>query len=316
MPQPTKGTVHVNRPLTNISVAFMQDQNAFVADKVFPVVPVDKQSNVYFTYDKEAFARAIAEERSGASQSAGGGWKQSTGTYFCRQRSFHHDVPADIAANTDDPLDAERDATLFVTRAMLLKREVDFAASYFVSGSWTNGATLSGTGQWSDYTNSDPATAIADARRTVQLACLAAPNVLLIGAQVYDKLKNHPLLRDRYKYTSSNPLTVNQLSEVFDMKVIVGEGVKATNVEGQATTTGFIFGKHALMVYTPDRPSLLTPSAGYIFTWNAFGNGYGAGIKKFPMPELNDSQRVEGDFAYDPKVVSADAGYFFTNAVA
>lgn len=316
MPQPTKSMVHVNRPLTNISVAYMQSQSAFIADKVFPVVPVDKQSDVYFTYDKDAFARAIAEERSGAAPSAGGGWNQSTGTYFCRQRSFHHDVPSDVAANTDAPLDAYRDATTFVTRAMLIKRELDFATSYFATSIWTNGATLSGTGQWSDYTNSDPASAIADVRRTVQLACTQAPNTMLIGPQVYDKLKNHPLLRDRYKYTSNQPLSNAQLSEVFDMNVVVGEAVRVTSVEGQTATTGFVFGKHCLLVYAAPSPSLLLPSAGYIFAWKAYGNGYGAKISQFPMPELNNAERVEGDFAYDTKVVAADAGYFFNNAVA
>lgn len=316
MPQPTNSMVHVNRPLTNISVAYMQDANEFVADKIFPRVPVSKKSDSYFTYDKDAFARAIAADRTGATESVGGGWDQATATYNCRQKSFHHDVPADIAANTDEPLDAYRDATEFVTRAMLLKREADFAAAFFGASIWTNGATLSGTGQWSDYTNSNPITVVAAAIRTVQLACLVKPNKLLMGPLVFDKLKDHPQLVDRYKYTGNKSLTVEMLSATLGVEVVVGEGVQITSVEGQTDTTGYIFGKHAMLVYAAPRPSLLMPSAGYNFTWNAFGNGFGARIKKFPMMELNDAQRIEGDMAYDPKVVAPDAGYFFENAVA
>jgi hypothetical protein len=33
MPNPTAGDVHVNRPLTNISIAYMQDAAGFVADR-------------------------------------------------------------------------------------------------------------------------------------------------------------------------------------------------------------------------------------------------------------------------------------------
>ena len=44
MPNPTQSDLHVNVPLTNVSVAYMQDKAHFIADKVFPRVPVQKQS--------------------------------------------------------------------------------------------------------------------------------------------------------------------------------------------------------------------------------------------------------------------------------
>ena len=48
MPQPTVSQVHVNRPLTNISVAFAQAATSFAAERVFPRIPVAKQSDRYF----------------------------------------------------------------------------------------------------------------------------------------------------------------------------------------------------------------------------------------------------------------------------
>lgn len=316
MSQPTTSQVHINQPLTNISVAYMQDANEFIADKIFPRVPVSKKSDSYFTYDKEAFARAIAADRSGASESLGGGWNQSTATYSCRQKSFHHDVPSDVVANTDAPLDAFRDATDFVTRAMLLKRESDFAAAFFAASIWTTEATVSGTDQWSDYDDSDPYTQIQDYIRTVQKLVLVKPNKMLIGPTVFDKLKNHPDLKDRYKYTTADSLTIAMLSQTLGIEVVVGEAVGVTNVEGQTTTLDFMFGKKALLIYANPRPSLLMPSGGYNFTWNAYGNGFGARIDKFPMRHLNNAQRVEGDMAYDMKVVAPDAGVFLNSVIA
>lgn len=52
MSTPTRSQVHVNRPLTNISVSYQQSADAFVASRVFPVIPVDKQSDQYFVFNR------------------------------------------------------------------------------------------------------------------------------------------------------------------------------------------------------------------------------------------------------------------------
>lgn len=317
MSQPTKAQVHIDKVLTNISVGYIQDTNEFIADRIFPIVPVNKQSDKYFTYDKEAFARDQAEKRSGAEESAGGGYKVGTGNYYCDQYSFHKDVPPDIEANTDAPLNAFRDATDYVTRAMLIKREKDFVSTFFKTSVWDTDVTLSGTDQWSDFANSDPIDDIVTAIRTAHQASLNKPNTMVLGPLVYDKLKEHPDIVDRVKYTSRDNITADMLAAKFDLdRVLVGEAVSATNVEGATTSLSYSWGKHALLVYSAPRPSLLMPSGGYIFNWNTFGNNFGARINRFPMQELNNAERVEGDMAYDLKVVSAECGYFIENAVA
>ncbi|NLI59426.1 MAG: hypothetical protein GX387_13140 [Clostridium sp.] len=52
---PKMQDAHIDRALTNISVAYMQDEKSFIADKVFPRIPVKKQSDVYFIYNKGDF---------------------------------------------------------------------------------------------------------------------------------------------------------------------------------------------------------------------------------------------------------------------
>ncbi len=61
--QPGRGDVHVDRPLTQLSLAFLQSADGFVADRVFPRVPVDKPSDSYFTYDRGMFNRNQMEKR-------------------------------------------------------------------------------------------------------------------------------------------------------------------------------------------------------------------------------------------------------------
>jgi hypothetical protein len=60
MPQPGRSELHISRPLTNISVAFMQDTAKFIADKIFPMVPVSKQADQFFVYDRDQWFREDA----------------------------------------------------------------------------------------------------------------------------------------------------------------------------------------------------------------------------------------------------------------
>ena len=45
MPQPNSTDVHVDGPLTNLSVGFKNDAKNFIADQVFPNVSVAKQTD-------------------------------------------------------------------------------------------------------------------------------------------------------------------------------------------------------------------------------------------------------------------------------
>ena len=52
MPLLTPSAVHVDQPLTNLTLAYAQSQENFIADKVFPTVGVSKQSDKYYIYDR------------------------------------------------------------------------------------------------------------------------------------------------------------------------------------------------------------------------------------------------------------------------
>ena len=123
MPQPTPRDVHVDAALTNVSVAYMQDQTNFIADKIFPIVPVEHQSDVYFKYDKGAFFRDEAQVRAPASESAGSGFDLTTDNYMCKKWALHKDVDDDTVANADPAIDPYRDATTFVMQNLLIRRE-------------------------------------------------------------------------------------------------------------------------------------------------------------------------------------------------
>lgn len=44
----TPSSVHIDAPLTNLTIAFLQDANGFIADRVFPKVGVSKKTDKYY----------------------------------------------------------------------------------------------------------------------------------------------------------------------------------------------------------------------------------------------------------------------------
>ena len=204
MPQPTAGDVHVNTPLTNISVAYMQNRNDFIATRVAPNIPVQRQSDRYYVYDKRYWMKTEAEKRAPGAPSAGSGFQViSTPSYFADVFAVHKDVPDQIRANTDRPLDADRDATTWVTSQMLLKREKEFANTFIKQGVWSTEVDLNASGQtkW-DASGANPIDNVQEQAVEMMRNTGMRPNVAIMTPDVERVLANNSLVLDRIKYTS------------------------------------------------------------------------------------------------------------------
>ena len=316
MPQPTSSQVHVDAILTNISVAYMQMADNFIATKVFPVVPVSKQSDKFFTYTKNDWFRDEAQRRADATESAGGGYNLSTDSYQADVYAFHKDIGDQTRANADAPINVDREAAEFVTGRMLLKMETQFVSNFFTTSVWATDSTP--TNLWSDYTASDPIGDIETGKRTILSTTGYEPNTLVLGYDTFIQLKNHPDLVDRIKYTSSQVLSESLLASLFGVpRVMVAKSLKATNNEGATQAYAFNYGKNALLTYSAPSAGLLQPSGGYVMSWTGVSQGIGAtiGVSRMRMEQFK-ADRIEAEVAFDMKVIGSDLGFFFNGCVA
>jgi hypothetical protein len=336
---PTLGQVHVNRPLTNISIAYRQSASDYVADRVFPIVPVQKKSDTYFLYDREYWFRSEMRKRAPGTESAGADYALSTASYVCDVWALHKDVDDQIRANEDAPLNSDRDATEWLTQQALILREKEFATNYMAADIWTfeadgvaSGATAAGSFdptnessndvlQWNDE-SSNPIKNIRDGVTYVLERTGYQPNKLTLSRKVFNALIDHPDIVDRIKYgqTAGAPAMANEqtLAQIFQLdEVLVSNAIQNSAGEGLTESNGFIVGNNALLSYCPARPSIMVPSAGYTFSWSGYlGAASGAAqIKKMRLDWLN-SDRIEAEAAFDQKLVAADLGYFFSGVVA
>lgn len=330
MTKPTRAQVHADAALTNMSVAYVQSQESFVADKVFPIVPVAHRSDEFFIFNMGDFNRDEAALRGPGTESAGGGFALSTGSYACTIKAFHKDLPLQTLANADQAVPLERAAVEFVTNKMLIAKEKQFVTSFFAGGIWGtdwDGVSISENGtttfrQWSDYSNSNPLQDVELMSLTIKQKTGYRPNKLVLGAQVYSKLKNHPDLIERISggATTAQPAKVTKqlMAMAFEVdEVLVMDSIENTAKEGQTASNSFIGGKKALLVYAAPAPGLMAPSAGYTFSWSSYigGSPMGIGIDRFEMRHLK-ADRIEGEIGFDQKVVAADLGGFFDSIVA
>lgn len=317
--QPNVSTVHVDRPLTNISVGYMTGDRGYIAHRVFPVVPVSKRSDKYFIYPKGEWFRDEAKKRAPSTESAGGDYTVSTDNYNCDDYAIHKDVDDQMRANYDNPLSPDREAVLFVTQRLLLRREKAFISDFLKTGVWaTDKVGTTDFVKFDDYTTSDPRTVIKDARATILSSTGFKPNTLVLGYETKDALVDHPDIVDRIKYTSSQSVTPELLAKQFEVdRVLVSEGIENTAKEGAAASMGFTFAKGMWLGYVNPDPGLYSPSAGYTFSWDyaPVGKGTGMMIRRFRMEHLR-SDRVEGELAFDDKLVGADLGCYFDQVVS
>lgn len=329
MPQPTLSDVHVAAALTDVAVAYWQDESAYIADKVFPVVPVQHQTDVYFVWSKADFFRDEAQLRADATESAGTGVNLGTQTYSAKVWALHQDIGAQVRANADPSVDIDVVATRQLMQKMLIRRDRIFVATFMTTGVWATDITgaANPTGaqvfQWSDDANGDPFSDIANGQTAVLQSTGQLPNVLVLSWPVYQALRKHPLVIDRIKYTNpafAGKITPQLLAQSFDIEeILVSRAVYNTAAEGQAASMAFVMGKGALLAYRAPAPGIMTPTSGYTFSWTGLtgSNNMGVAVYQIPMPWRGISTiRTETEMAFDMQKVGADLGYFFTSIVA
>lgn len=300
--------VVVDPVLSNVSIKYMND--TFIADQLFPIVPVSKQTGKFYVYDK-ANLRINQTTRAAGSGANEIDFGLSTSSFSCDDHALKEFVADEIQDQADAALNPLVDATETVTEQLLLDREQTLSTLLSATANLTQNTTLATTAQWSDYSNSDPIGDVRTARTTIHQNTFKKPNTMVMGKQVFDMLIEHPAIIERIKYSQLGVVTEELLARVFQVeKVIVGEAGSNTAAEGQADSMSYIWGKNAWLMFVTPSVGLKRLTLGYTFT-------YSTRIVKRWRDEDREGTYVRiGNDNYVQKIVAATAGYLIKNAIA
>jgi len=309
---PTLNQVYRDPILTDVLTRYSNSN--FIADQVFPTLPVTKETNYVFKFDKENLRSPVNSQRGLYDRAERVDFSLSqVATPALVERSLEIFLPWKIRNQAQAPLNVEVNFTNTVVEKLMIEKEAALASYLANTSNVTQNTTLSGTSQWSDYTNSHPLVAMQSAADTVLQNSLHRPNVAVMGRQVFSQLINHPDITDRVKYTAraDQATLANALADLIGVdRVLIGDASYNSAAEGATDSLGFIWGKHFWLMYVANLPALETVSAGYHLTIPS--ERY---VDRWTEQERKGDVIRANDY-YSRFVMAVEAMYLYKNAVA
>lgn len=300
----TGSQLHIDVPLSNISIAaFNENADVQIASALLPIVPVDAQSDKYYTLTADDFLRIPDTKRSPKTMARLVNFSVSSDAYRCENFALASDYPLEDLSNADRILRLQRNASRLVTSGLgrdYVQRVANLVTSISNVGS---GVALTGGSKWSDYVNSDPISDVTTAHAFIKNGTNFIANTALIDYDTLAIVRRHPVILDMYKYTSGGQATVAQLQEVFGVqRLLVGNGIARRNLEGGTASTTNIWGNSFVLAYVDPNPvAPETATAGLSFRWTP---------TDFPAPMVAYINREQGAGSKWREIVEAQ--YFQT----
>lgn len=313
MPQMTPTQARVVDPI--LSTIAQGYQNAeMVASYLFPTVPVNLRAGNIITFGKEGFM-LYASQRAPGENTKRVKFGYAGSPFSLVDYSLEGLVPVEVEqeAMNGPGIDLGAAAVNEVSAIMALRLEKASADIARTAGSYaaSNKVTLSGTSQWSDFSGtSDPILNVETAKEAIRAATGKRPNTMVMGAAVMAKLRQHPKIVDRIKYTGRDVATAELLASLFGVaRVVAGDAI----VSNDAGTFSDVWGKDVVLGFTQlgSMQSGGLPSYGYTYQ-----------LRGYPQVEEPYFDRNAKSWIYPvtraeaPVLASAAAGYLITNAVA
>lgn len=328
-----KGAFKPNLYLTNMSMAYFQQQNKYVAKELFPILPVQLSTASYYKFSKEDLARDNVRRKPqfGKVEPAQMGLTDDSYRCFVDQiivgldKIENLDFSRGRAPGVADPRKAK---AKFIAEQMNIHQDILFAENFFKSGAWNNewtgGASYDESGKgfikFNDD-NCDPIVLFDNLTTMVEENGRRKPNKLGLGRKAFNALKACPAVLERVKFggSTANPATVNErvLAELLGLEKVVVFGSTYNKAGlGEEADMQFICNPNdALLVYATDTPAIDEPTAGYIFTWDMLGDGNYMPTLQYEGEGGTHSEFMEGLMGMDMKKTADDLAVYLHNCV-
>ena len=292
--------------LTTLARGYTQAE--LIVNSLFPVVDVPKEAGQYPEFGKDAFMLYNTERALRANSNR----MDPSALNWVDFSTIEQDLeyPIDYREKAEADFNLQRHGAVTVQGALDLRREYTAAQLALSTGTYGTGnkITLSGTSQFTDYSNSDPVGVIDDGKEAIRAKTGKYPNTMVMGAVTYKVLKEHPSLLEKIKYSMKGVLTESLMKEIFDFKYLkIGRAIYATD-DGTFTD---IWGDSIVLAYVPEKLS------GMDRDWKEPSYGYTLRRKGYPIVDRYEEKKkvelVRNTDNYTVKVVGADAGYLISD---
>lgn len=302
---PLRSQLHVDQLLSNVAVKY--NNSRFIHDQVFPMVAVNKQSDLYRTYNRNWVIPETNRAIGGLAKEQE--FEIGNASYSLEKHALKAYV-ADTAAENYDITDLRADVTIDLVEKILMRKELQCAA-LFTTTSWSLGASLAAGDTW--VTGSAlPINLFDTAMSTVVSNSGVKPNYAIIPLDSYNALKNHTTIVDRVKYTSRelSPAIVGALIGVTDL--LVPDMYYDSGLYGASAAAGAVQSiwktDFAFLGYKPAAAGFMALSSGYMFQRSK-------PLVRRWREEEREADAIEVDCEFSFKVVASLTGYYINNTI-
>lgn len=310
-----KSTATANPILAGLFRSFMQDPTGFVAPFLLPAFVTGEQSATYYKFDTANLINVPQDIR----HSPGAPFKRITmqvsdDLYSCRDYGIEHPVADTDRAKYRNYFAADAAAMTQLSDIIKLNRELRAKAKLAAAG--IPNVTVST--KWDNYASSKPKADVNAAKAAIRKATGREPNVMVINYDVFNALQDHPLILEKYKYTSGDSITEDILARYFGVgRIVVAKGLFNSATEGQALSPSDIWGDDVWLAVTDPSENLQALNLGRTFLWSEFAAGPTgeAQVTTYRDETIESDVHRARDYC-DEKITAAGAGYKLGDVLA
>lgn len=297
----TPEDVHIDAPLANVLLNYRP--TGFIADQIFPVVSVAKQSDLVPGIKIDDRFRTEEDIRAPGTEPRMLSFNVTSQQYFAINHALGTFLTAEEMANADAAWNTRQVRAQLVMDILLLNYEVR-VANQVTSGSnvgsyWTTGSS------WSDGLNSEPLTNALDDLEVAEQLRGYRPNKVVMGRTAWYYFRNSDQVLSRlFPHGGGQGAIVSKQAAASLLEVdelLVGGAYRNTAAEGATLALSRIWHDQVLYYFTPGRPSKEVPAFGYAFRWNVPGMP-NLSVRTFPFDGKKGRQDIHVGFYQDEKI--------------
>lgn len=252
--------VHIDSALVNYAAGYKPQLDLTVADDVCPVVPVDKTSNKFYTWDKDdVYQDANVANGGGTGEVPEISPRLSSSNYSTVGYALGAFVPTELVANADTPLKIEMAYMRRVLNALYLARERRVAALLTTGTNWSGPGgyvnTLGATAKWNAGSTSDPIANIWDAVEQ----SITPINTMVMSERVYHSFVQNAKVQPYFQYKNGTPSDANKESAKEIQALLRLPRILVTSMKGKGSGSpvySYVWGNNVALLYVePGTPS-------------------------------------------------------------
>jgi len=315
------GGSHIDAALSNLAIKGFSGAATNIADQVLPIVPVSKQSDIYYKLDKDNWLKIYNTLRAPLAPAPLADWQVSSEKYYADNYALGTMHAKETLANADMAIRTRENSNAFVVEALARDRENRVATLLTTSGNlgYTYGLVSShataGAVSFTNVNSSDPVAAVTSGQAYIQAHTGLVANTLVFDWDTYQLVKLNARIRNSLQYTDPRLVPDGLLANLFKVdRILVGQGIKNVAREGATASLTNIWTSGAILAHIEPARSVQTTTLGLQFRWRPEGFPADMVVQRYDHHERSRmAEIINAQYFSDEKLVAPDLGVLFLN---